>query len=59
VLDRHGWKGVLNLVIGKDDVVGERLIQDPRVSLISATGSTRMGRHVRAGGGQTPGPDAA
>ena len=26
VLDRHGWKGVLNLVIGKDDVVGERLI---------------------------------
>ena len=20
VLDRHGWKGVLNLVIGKDDV---------------------------------------
>ncbi len=46
VLDRHGWKGVLNLVIGKDDVVGERLIGDPRVPLISATGSTRMGRHV-------------
>ncbi|MGA3187803.1 MAG: aldehyde dehydrogenase family protein [Bryobacteraceae bacterium] len=46
VLDRHGWKGVLNLVIGKDDVVGERLIQDPRVPLISATGSTRMGRYV-------------
>jgi aldehyde dehydrogenase (NAD+) len=46
VLDRHGWKGVLNLVIGKDDVVGERLIQDRRVALISATGSTRMGRHV-------------
>jgi aldehyde dehydrogenase (NAD+) len=46
VLDRHGWKGVLNLVIGKDDVVGERLIGDPRVPLISATGSTRMGKHV-------------
>src|SRR5580658_6244546 len=46
VLDRHGWKGVLNLVIGKDAVVGERLIGDPRVPLISATGSTRMGRHV-------------
>jgi aldehyde dehydrogenase (NAD+) len=46
VLDRHGWKGVLNLIIGKDDVVGERLIGDPRVPLISATGSTRMGRHV-------------
>ncbi len=46
VLERHGWKGVLNLVIGKDDVVGERLIQDRRVPLISATGSVRMGRHV-------------
>ena len=46
VLDRHGWKGVLNLVIGKDDVIGERLIHDRRVPLISATGSTRMGRHV-------------
>src|SRR5579862_280427 len=46
VLDRHGWKGVLNLVIGKDDVIGERLIQDRRIPLISATGSTRMGRHV-------------
>ena len=46
VLVRHGWKGVLNLIIGKDDVVGERLIGDPRVPLISATGSTRMGRHV-------------
>ena len=46
VLDSHGWKGVLNLVIGKDDVIGERLIRDKRVPLISATGSTRMGRHV-------------
>jgi aldehyde dehydrogenase (NAD+) len=46
VLDRHGWKGVLNLVIGKDDVIGERLIHDRRIPLISATGSTRMGRHV-------------
>jgi len=46
VLDRHGWKGVLNLVIGKDDVIGERLIRDERVPLISATGSVRMGRRV-------------
>jgi len=46
VLDRHGWEGVLNLAIGKDEVIGERLIQDQRIPLISATGSTRMGRHV-------------
>jgi len=46
VLARHGWEGVLNLVIGKDDVIGERLIRDTRIPLISATGSCRMGRHV-------------
>ena len=46
VLERRGWQGVLNLVIGRDDVVGERLIRDPRVPLISATGSTRMGKHI-------------
>ncbi len=46
VLDRHGFSGVLSLVIGTDDVVGERMIRDRRLPLISATGSTRMGRHV-------------
>jgi len=46
VLDQNGWSGVLNTVIGTDDVVGERLIRDRRIPLISATGSTRMGRHV-------------
>jgi aldehyde dehydrogenase (NAD+) len=46
VLERHGWTGVLNLVIGTDDVVGDRLLHDPRVPLISATGSCRMGRVV-------------
>ena len=43
VLERNGWKGVLNLVIGRDDVVGHRLLQDRRIPLISATGSCRMG----------------
>ncbi len=46
VLARHGWKGVVNLVIGQDDVVGERMIHDRRIPLISATGSVRMGKHV-------------
>jgi len=46
VLDRHGFSGVLKFVIGTDDVIGERMIRDRRVPLISATGSTRMGRHV-------------
>jgi L-aminoadipate-semialdehyde dehydrogenase len=46
VLARHGWEGVLNLVIGADDIVGERMIRDRRVPLISATGSVRMGKRV-------------
>ena len=46
VLARHGFEGVLGLVIGEDKEVGEALIHDARVPLISATGSTRMGRHV-------------
>jgi aldehyde dehydrogenase (NAD+) len=37
---------VLNLVIGTDDEIGRCLVRDPRVPLISATGSTRMGRAI-------------
>ncbi len=46
VLERHGWNGVFNLVIGEDNTVGQRLLTDRRMPLISATGSTRMGRIV-------------
>jgi aldehyde dehydrogenase (NAD+) len=46
VLTRHGWKGVVNLLSGDDRVVGDRMLHDSRVPLVSATGSTRMGRHV-------------
>jgi aldehyde dehydrogenase (NAD+) len=37
---------LFSLVIGDGATIGERLISDPRLPLISATGSTRMGRHV-------------
>ncbi len=37
---------VFALVIGTDDAVGETMIADRRLPLISATGSCRMGRHV-------------
>src|SRR5438105_3639334 len=37
---------IFSLVIGDGSTVGERLINDSRVPLISATGSTKMGRHV-------------
>lgn len=38
--------GILNIIIGNRDEVGEPLIRDRRVPLISATGSVRMGRHI-------------
>ena len=46
VFERHGLEGIFNLVIGDVPVVGERMLIDRRISLISATGSTGMGRHV-------------
>lgn len=38
-------EGLIQLLIGGRDV-GEALVADPRVALVSATGSTRMGRAV-------------
>jgi aldehyde dehydrogenase (NAD+) len=46
VLERHGWAGVFTLVIGRGSVVGEGLLADQRVPLISATGSCEMGYRV-------------
>jgi aldehyde dehydrogenase (NAD+) len=39
-------EGLLAVVIGSRKDVGEPMIRDPRVPLLSATGSVRMGRHV-------------
>jgi len=44
-------EGISNLVIG-DRSIGERMSNDVRVPLVSATGSTRMGKAVAAAVGQ-------
>jgi aldehyde dehydrogenase (NAD+) len=46
VLEKHGFGGAIGLIIGADQTVGETMIHDGRLPLISATGSTRMGKHV-------------
>jgi aldehyde dehydrogenase (NAD+) len=46
VFDRHGLKGIFNLVIGPSNPIGEMLVKDPRIPLISFTGSTEVGRRV-------------
>ncbi len=46
VMERHQLPGVFNLVIGPADPVGEALIADRRIPLVSFTGSTEVGRRV-------------
>ncbi len=41
-------EGVFNLVIGTNEEIAETLVNDTRVPLISATGSTNVGRKVSA-----------
>jgi aldehyde dehydrogenase (NAD+) len=45
--------GVVNIVTASDHAVGARLTEDPRVDLVSFTGSTATGRAVMAAASQT------
>jgi aldehyde dehydrogenase (NAD+) len=46
VMKANGLSGVFNLVIGRGGDVGERMLADRRIPLVSATGSCRMGRRI-------------
>ena len=46
VLNKHGYSGIFNLIIGRGSTIGEKMLSDKRLPLISFTGSTLMGRHV-------------
>jgi aldehyde dehydrogenase (NAD+) len=46
VLAQHGFGGAMGLVVGPTETVGEAMVKDPRLPLISATGSSRMGKRV-------------
>lgn len=46
IAKEHGLEGVFSMIIGSDAEVGETMIADRRLPLISATGSTRMGKRV-------------
>jgi aldehyde dehydrogenase (NAD+) len=46
VMADHGLTGIFNLTIGPGSSVGERMLHDKRLPLISFTGSTLVGRHV-------------
>src|SRR3989337_1178158 len=46
VMADHHRHGLFNLVIGTGREVGDRLLSDRRIPLISFTGSTEIGRRV-------------
>ena len=46
-------EGVLNVVVGKGSVVGQRLVEHPDVAKIGFTGSTEVGQRVMQGAAAT------
>jgi acyl-CoA reductase-like NAD-dependent aldehyde dehydrogenase len=46
-------EGVVNVLVGKGSVVGQRLVEHPDVAKIGFTGSTEVGRSVMAGAAAT------
>jgi aldehyde dehydrogenase (NAD+) len=46
VLSANDAPNIFSTVIGSGSTIGETLINDARVPMVSFTGSTRMGRHV-------------
>jgi aldehyde dehydrogenase (NAD+) len=42
----YGLSGIFNLVIGSGRDIGDLMLKDPRLPLISFTGSTKIGKHV-------------
>ena len=48
VLEPDGFGALVGLIVGSDEEVGAAMLADQRLPLISATGSTRMGKIVGA-----------
>jgi len=48
VLEKNGFKNVFTLCCGNGPDIGEAVVQDSRIPLVSFTGSTKIGRHVSA-----------
>jgi aldehyde dehydrogenase (NAD+) len=46
VMADHGVRGIMTLAVGPGRSVGERMLHDRRLPLISFTGSTQVGEHV-------------
>ena len=48
ILEAEGFGALAGLVVGPGRAVGQRMLEDPKLPLISFTGSTNIGRNVAA-----------
>ncbi|MFC2103031.1 aldehyde dehydrogenase family protein [Bacteroidota bacterium] len=39
-------EGIFNLVVGRGSTIGEKILNDKRIPMVSVTGSTNVGRHA-------------
>jgi aldehyde dehydrogenase (NAD+) len=46
VMKENGLAGIFAMVVGRGVTIGEKMINNPKLPLISATGSTRMGIRI-------------
>lgn len=46
VLKKHGFNSVMSVICGDGATIGNAIVTDPRVPLVSFTGSTQVGRMV-------------
>ena len=46
VMEKNGYSGIFSIVIGNGSTIGEKLINDRQIPLVSFTGSCKMGKHV-------------
>jgi aldehyde dehydrogenase (NAD+) len=46
VMKENDIEGIFNLVVGRGAMIGEKLIKDKRIPLVSATGSCEMGYRI-------------
>lgn len=46
LIDNEVPEGVFTLIVGRGSTIGEQILNDKRIPLISVTGSTRVGRHA-------------
>jgi len=46
IRDNNLPEGLFSMIVGRGSDVGERMLNDPRVQLLSITGSSRVGRHA-------------